>query len=98
MLVAFDDASARACTRAVSPLDAVRVNDVREACAKLSEVLPLIVLHPEDAAASGVSDLADLAGACGAEVISVALPIDASSLGRRILDALNKAEKRRVPR
>lgn len=98
MLVAFDDAAARACTKAVTPLDAVRFSDVREACAKLSEVLPLIVLHPEDTVATSVSELSDLAGACGAEVISVALPVDTSALGRRILEALNKAESRRVLR
>jgi HrpA-like RNA helicase len=96
MLVAFDEPSARACTHAVRPLDAIRFTDVREACTKLSEVLPLIVLHPEHAEAS--TELTELAGACGAEVISVALPVDTDGLGRRILDALHKAEARRVLR
>jgi len=98
MLVGFDDASARTCTRSMAPLQPVRARDMREACAKMSEVLPLIVLLSEDAAATGTSELADLAGACGAEVITLALPVDGATLGPRILEALRKSEARRVPR
>ena len=98
MLVALDDASARVCKLAVMPLDAVIVKDVGEACAKMSEILPLIVVHAENAPANGMAELVELAGACGAEVVTVSLPVDSKTLGHRILAALQKAEARRVPR
>jgi hypothetical protein len=98
MLVGLDDASMRTCTQAVAPLDAVKMRDVREACAKLSEILPLIVVVPEDAPPAGMPELVDLAGACGAELLTVARPVDGPTLGLRILEALHKAESRRVPR
>jgi len=98
MLVALDDAAAKICARAVVPLEAVRTKDLREACAKLLEVLPLIVVLPEGADPTGVAEVVELAGACGAEVITVALPVDGRALGDRILEALGKAEARRVPR
>lgn len=98
MLVALDDASARACKHAVSPLDAVVVKDVREACAKMSEILPLIVVYADAAPPAEMAEVVDLAGACGAEVLTVATPVDGKLLGGRILEALQKAERRRVPR
>lgn len=98
MLVALDDAAARACKLAVMPLDAVIVPDVRQACAKMSEILPLIVVHPDDAPPAGMTELVELAGACGAEVVTVTLPVDGRILGRKILEALQKAEARRVLR
>jgi hypothetical protein len=98
MLVGLDDASMRACTAAIMPLDAVKMRDVKEACAKLSEILPLIVVVAEDAPPAGMPELRELAGACGAEMVAVARPVDGPSLGLRILEALHKAESRRVPR
>lgn len=98
MLVALDDASAKICARAVLPLDAVRVGSVREACAQLSEVLPLIVVLAEGADQSGMPELVELAQACGAEMFAVACPVDGPSLGGQILAALGKAEARRVAR
>ncbi|HSO36790.1 MAG TPA: hypothetical protein VLT33_29895 [Labilithrix sp.] len=71
---------------------------VREACRRMSEVLPLIVVLPGDGPIGELAELADLAGACGAEMVSVARPPDATSLGRQILDALRKGEARRVGR
>lgn len=98
MLVGLDDASNRACTLAVTPLDAVKMRDVREACAKLSEILPLIVVVADDAPPTGIPELKELAGACGAEVLAVARPVHGPTLGLRILEALQKAESRRIPR
>ena len=98
MLVGLDDASADLCKVAIRPLQAVVVSDVREACRRMSEVLPLIVVLPGDGPIGELAELADLAGACGAEMVSVARPPDATSLGRQILDALRKGEARRVGR
>lgn len=99
MLVGFDDASAKTCTRAVSPLAAIRVRDIRDACTRMAEIHPLIVLLSEQTTAAELAEVNELASACGAELMTVPLPlVDGSSLGLRILDALRKSEARRVPR
>jgi hypothetical protein len=98
MFVALDEASTRACKIVISPLEAIIVPTVPEACKRMSEVLPLIVLLADDAPANEVPELMELAGACGAEVINVKRPVDTSPLGRTILEALRKGEARRVPR
>jgi hypothetical protein len=98
MLVGLDDASVGICKVAIRPLEAVVVSDFREACRRMSEVLPLIVVLPEEGEKSEMPELVELAGACGAEVISVPHPPDSSALGRQILEALRKGEARRFGR
>jgi len=98
LLVGLDDATARACKNAVRPLEAVVVADIKQACAKISEVLPLVVALPEGGPQAGMPELLDLAGACGAEVIAIAVPLDVQTLGSQILDALRRGEDRRVAR
>lgn len=98
MLVGLDDASVGICKGAIRPLEAVVATDVRDACKRMSEVLPLIVVLPDDGPHGELGELTDLAGACGAEMISVARPPDATALGRQILEALRKGEARRVGR
>ncbi len=98
MLVGMDDATFIACRLSVSPLEAFRLNTTREACAKMSEILPLVVVLTEDAAPSDVAEVSELARACGAEVIEVVRPVERSVFGRQVLDALQKGEARRVQR
>ena len=98
MLVGMDDATFSACRLSVSPLEAFRLDTAREASAKMSEILPLVVVLTEDAPPSDVAEVAEVAKACGAEVIKVARPVERSTFGRQILDALQKGEARRVPR
>lgn len=98
MLVGLDDVTAKACRNAVRPLEAVIVHDVSEACKKMSEVLPLVVALPEGAPQAGMPELLELAGACGAELISIAVPLDIRALGGQILEALRKGEARRILR
>ena len=74
------------------------VADIKEACAKISEVLPLVVALPEGGPQAGMPELLDLAGACGAELITIAIPLDVQTLGAQILDALRRGEARRVQR
>jgi hypothetical protein len=97
LLVGLDDGVARDCSQAVRPLAPVRVADAREACARMSEVLPLIVIVPE-AIASANAELAELAIACGAELVVLSGAVDGATLGKRLLDAVRKAEGRRVAR
>jgi hypothetical protein len=98
MLIGMDDTTFGACRLSVSPLEAIRVNTARDACARMSEVLPLVVVLTDDAAQNEVAEVTELARACGAEVITVARPVERSTFGRQVLDALQKGEARRVPR
>lgn len=98
LLVGLDDATARACKNAVRPLEAVVAADIKEACAKISEVLPLVVAVPAGGPEAGMPELLELAGACGAELIAISLPLDVQALGGQILDALRRGEGRRVQR
>jgi hypothetical protein len=76
LLVGLDDPTARACKNAVRPLDAVIVADIKEACAKISEILPLVVALPAGGPQAGMPELLELAGACGAELITISLPLN----------------------
>jgi hypothetical protein len=98
LLVGLDDTTARACKNAVRPLEAVIVADIKEACGKISEVLPLVVALPAGGPQTGMPELLELAGACGAELIQIAIPLDVQALGGQILDALRRGEGRRVAR
>jgi len=98
MFVALDEAATKRCTVAVRPLQPVRVADVAEACAKMSAVLPLVVVVPESLEASETAELAELVTACGAELVRVGPTIDERTLGERLLDAVRKAESRRHSR
>ena len=98
MFVALDEATTRACKIVISPLEAIPVATVALACERMSVVLPLLVLLAEDTPPDKIPELNELAGACGAEIITVSRPVDTSALGRTILDALRKGEARRVPR
>ncbi|MBX3189616.1 MAG: hypothetical protein KF819_21500 [Labilithrix sp.] len=96
MLVGLDDKTARECKNAIRPLEAVVVPEVRDACKKMSDVLPLIVVLDENADAH--PELVELAGACGAELVTIRRPLDTNAFGHQILDALRKGEARRVAR
>jgi hypothetical protein len=76
----------------------VIVADIKEACAKISEVLPLVVALPAGGPQAGMPELLELAGACGAELITISLPLNVQVLGSQILDALRRGEGRRIQR
>jgi hypothetical protein len=98
MLVGLDAAAADLCKLAIRPLEGVVVPDVAEACRRMSEVLPLIVVTAAGHPRAELDELGELAGACGAEMVSVPHPPNANALGRQILEALRKGEARRVGR
>lgn len=97
MIVGLDDATAKECSQSVRPLVPIRIEDPNEACAKMSEILPLIVIVPESLAAPG-SELVDLAGVCGAELVTIGASFDRSVLAKKLLESIRKAEDRRVAR
>ena len=98
MLVGLDEPSMAICKSAMRPLTAVIVADASEACRVMSQVLPLLVIMSGDSVTSDLADVTDVASACGAEVMSVRAPLEATRLTHQILEALRKGEKRRVGR
>jgi hypothetical protein len=98
MFVALDPASASVCKLAISPLQAIVVPTVEDACKTISAVLPLVVFLSERAPETDIPELVELAAACGAELVTLAHPIDTSQLTATIRDALRKGEARRVVR
>ena len=98
MLIGMSDETFGACKLSVSPLEAIRADSARDACARMSEVLPLVVVLTDEAAPADVAEVTELAKACGAEVITVAQPVERKVFGTQVLDALQKGEARRVPR
>jgi hypothetical protein len=97
MLVGLDDAASRECSQSVRPLAVVKMRDAQEACAKISEILPLIVILPEALAKPG-SELVELAGACGAELVPIGPTLDRDALALKLLESISKAEERRIAR
>ena len=96
MTVGLSPAQEAACRRAIVPVEVVKKPDVREACASMSTVLPLIVVVDEDISDTDRSTLADMAVACGAELVTAAHTPAMDQFGALLLDALRVAERRRL--
>lgn len=97
MVVGVSPEQEEACRRAIMPIEIVRSGDVREACASMSMVLPLIVVVDESMPDADRAALMDITTACGAELVT----LDASSSGGKafaslLLDAVRVAERRRI--
>ena len=96
MIVGLSPAQEDACRRAIVPVEVVKKLDVCEACASMSTVLPLIVVVDEAISETDRSTLADMALACGAEVVMAAHTPSKEQFGALLLDALRVAERRRL--
>ena len=96
MIVGLSPEAEAACRRAIVPVEVVKKPDVREACASMSTVLPLIVVVDEGISDTDRSSLADMALACGAEVVLAAPTPAREQLSALLLDALRVAERRRL--
>lgn len=79
------------------PIEIVRHEDARAACASMSTVLPLVVVIDESLADEDRSALVELATACGAELVTLeATSNDSRAFASRLLEALRVAERRRI--
>ena len=96
MIVGLSPEQEDACRKAIVPVEVVKKPDVREACASMSTVLPLIVVVDEDISDADRSTLADMALACGAEVVMAAHTPAREQFSALLLDALRVAERRRI--
>jgi hypothetical protein len=100
MVVGLTPAQEAACRRAIVPVEVVATRDVREACASMSTVLPLVVVVDEAMPDADRAALTEMTTACGAEIVAAAMA-DANlgstkDLSEKLLAALRVAELRRL--
>lgn len=94
MVVGLTPAQEASCRTAILPVEVVSRPNVREACASMSTVLPLVVIVDEAMSEGDRTTLAEMTTACGAEI--VVLESSPVALSKRLLDALTLAERRRL--
>ncbi len=98
MVVGLTREQEEACRRAILPIEIVRHDDVRTACAAMSTVLPLVVVVDEGLQDVDRAALVELTTACGAELVT----IDPAAMARgrafaiQLLEAVRVAERRRL--
>ena len=97
LLVGLNDNQAAKCTSALVPIQMVRVEDVKEACARMSTVLPILVVADTKVSDSQLVELREFAETCAAEVYVMEDPPrdDATA---RLHEVLRRADKRRASR
>lgn len=97
LLVGLNDGQAAKCTSALMPITMVRVEGVKEACARMSTVLPIMVVAASKLGDSLLAELREFAETCAAEVYVMEDPPrdDATA---RLHEVLRRADKRRASR
>jgi hypothetical protein len=97
LLVGLSDAQATKATNALMPIQMVRVDGVKEACARISTILPIMVVASRNLGDSLLLELREFAETCAAEVYVMEDPPlpDATA---RLHEVLRRADKRRASR
>ena len=83
------------CRNAIVPVEVVTRPNVREACASMSTVLPLVVVVDESMSESDRTTLAEMTTATGAEIVVLGR-VPSAKIASTLLDALVVAERRRL--
>lgn len=96
LFVGLDAQQEAECRRAIVPVEVVKADTFRDACSSMSTVLPLIVVTDEGISDADRSTLSDMTTACGAELVLASRPAAAGPLATLLLDALRRAERRRL--
>jgi hypothetical protein len=96
MVVGLTPEQEEACRRAIVPVEIVRSGDVRQACASMSTVLPLVVVVDEGISDADRQALSEMSTACGAEIVVIEHTPTAKGYATQLLDALRVAERRRL--
>jgi hypothetical protein len=96
MVVGLSPEQEAVCRGAITPVEVVRAAGVREACASMSTVLPLIVIVDERLPDADRTAIREMATACGAEIVWAPQAVTAKSFGEKLLAALRVAELRRL--
>lgn len=97
LLVGVDDAQAAICAASLMPIQMVRVQDVKEACARISTVLPIMVVASRDLGDAHLGELREFAETCAAEVYVMDDPAPSDAMAR-LHEVLRRADKRRASR
>jgi hypothetical protein len=95
MVVALTPEQEHACRMAIVPVEVVSHKDVREACAAMSTVLPLVVVVDEGMSETDQSALKEFTTACGAEMVAIDHTAG-KGIAASLLEALRVAERRRL--
>ena len=97
LLVGLDEAQAAICAASLMPITMVRVAGVKEACARISTVLPIMVVASRKLGDPLLSELREFAETCAAEVVVMEEPPRSDAVAR-LHEALRRADKRRASR
>lgn len=95
MLVGVDEQQAGICAAALVPISMVRFAGAKEACARMSTVLPLMVVASRALGEAPLAELRDQAQACAAEMVVIDEPTPPDVV-ERLHDALRRADRRRM--
>ena len=94
LFVGLTDENASRCAAALRPIKAVRIEGIKEACARMSSVLPLVVVVAKRFGDPLLGELLDVANSCAAEVIEVE-DEPPEDLEKQLTEALRRADRRR---
>ena len=97
LLVGLDDMQASVCAASLIPIQMVRVEGVKEACARISTVLPIMVVVARKLGDAHLGELREFAETCAAEVYIMDDP-PPSDARERLHEVLRRADKRRASR
>jgi hypothetical protein len=94
LLVGLRDEEVSICAAALTPIKLVKVDGVKEACARMSTVLPLMVVASAKFDGTLLDELRDVAETCAAEVFVLDDPAPDDAI-ERLFDTLRRADRRR---
>lgn len=95
LLVGLNDEQAAVCASSLVPIQMVRVDGVKEACARISTVLPIMVVASRKLGDPPLDELREFAETCAAEVYVMEDPPRADATAR-MHEVLRRADKRRA--
>ena len=96
MVIGLTQEQEEQCRKAIVPVEVVPSRDVREACAVMSTVLPLVVVVDDVISDADRAQLSEITTACGAEVVTLSDALSGKGMAATLLEALRIAERRRL--
>jgi hypothetical protein len=96
MVVGLTPEQIESCRRALVPMEVVSVHDAKEAAARMSTVLPLVVIVDEAMSDADRASITEFTTACGAEIVKSSRTVSEKAFTSSVLEALRVAERRRL--
>lgn len=97
LLVGLNDRQAGQCAAALMPIQMVRVDGVKEACMRMSTVLPIMVVASKKLGDALLDELREYSETCAAEVYVMDDPPPGDTMAR-LHEVLRRADRRRASR